>query len=274
MKTFSLFTLLALCSIAISACHPTSSQKSSEEGISGNTLTLGPVTVTAIQDNAKPRVMPRTLFPDASDSLFTVLNLSEGVPASISVFWAQTDTCSILFDTGNGLPDSQLLPCLEAQGVSPKEVEYIYLTHFHGDHIGGLMRGDTVVFPNAQIYASQKEYEAWLQMAGKNNLVVKTMNAYQDRLHLFAFNDTLPGGVIAMEAIGHTPGHTAYRMGDFLIVGDIMHGVDLQLHHPEICATYDMDKDAAINARRYYIDYARTHHLTMAGMHFPVPGFK
>ena len=92
MKTFSLFTLLALCSIAISACHPTSSQKSSEEGISGNTLTLGPVTVTAIQDNAKPRVMPRTLFPDASDSLFTVLNLSEGVPASISVFWAQDRT--------------------------------------------------------------------------------------------------------------------------------------------------------------------------------------
>ena len=111
-------------------------------------------------------------------------------------------------------------------------------------------------------------------MAGKNDMVVKTMNAYQDRLHLFAFNDTLPGGVIAMEATGHTPGHTVYRMGDFLIVGDIMHGVNLQLHHPEICATYDMDKDAAVNARRYYIDYARTHHLTMAGMHFPVPGFK
>lgn len=274
MKSMRFHTMIALCCIAMAACNPSSSQKQTSDSKSNGTLTLGPITVTAIQDNAKPRIMPRTLFPDASDSLFTALNLSEGVPASISVFWAQTDTCSILFDTGNGLPDSQLLPCLEAQGVSPKEVEYIYLTHFHGDHIGGLMRGDTVVFPNAQIYASQKEYEAWLQMAGKNDLVVKTMNAYQDRLHLFAFNDTLPGGVIAMEAIGHTPGHTAYRMGDFLIVGDIMHGVDLQLHHPEICATYDMDKDAAINARRYYIDYARTHHLTMAGMHFPVPGFK
>ena len=99
MKTISPFTLLVLCSVAISACHPTSSQKSPEEGISDNTLTLGHVTVTAIQDNAKPRVMPRTLFPDASDSLFTALNLSEGVPAPTIVFRAQTDNRSLIFDT-------------------------------------------------------------------------------------------------------------------------------------------------------------------------------
>lgn len=28
-----------------------------------------------------------------------------------------------------------------------------------------------------------------------------------------------------------------------LIVGDIMHGVALQMEHPEFCARFDMDKD-------------------------------
>ena len=31
-----------------------------------------------------------------------------------------------------------------------------------------------------------------------------------------------------------------------LIVGDIMHGVALQMKHPEFCARFDMDKDQAI----------------------------
>lgn len=136
------------------------------------------------------------------------------------------------------------------------------------------MRGDTIVFPNAQLYASKVEYEAWLDMEAGNGPATKAMNAYNDRLHLFAFGDTLPGEVIALSGIGHTPGHTVYRIGDLLIVGDITHGAALQIPHPEVCATYDMDKEEAIKTRRYYLDYAQKNQLTMAGMHFPAPGFK
>lgn len=45
--------------------------------------------------------------------------------------------------------------------------------------------------------------------------VVKTMDAYKERLHLFEFGDTLPGNVVAMEAVGHTPGHTVSRVASY-----------------------------------------------------------
>ena len=95
------------------------------------------------------------------------------------------------------------------------------------------------------------------------------MEAYKDRLHLFAYNDTLPGGVVALNGEGHTPGHTVYRAGGFLIVGDLLHGAALQLARPDICASYDMDPQKAVTTRKHYLEYARQNDLLMAGMHQP-----
>ncbi|WP_417189130.1 hypothetical protein [Bacteroides sp.] len=50
------------------------------------TLQLDEVKVTWIQDNAKERLMERTLFADADDSLIESLKLQGGIPSSISAF--------------------------------------------------------------------------------------------------------------------------------------------------------------------------------------------
>lgn len=239
------------------------------------TLQLDGVKVTWIQDNAKERLMERTLFADASDELIDSLKLADGIPSSMSTFLVETDGDRILFDTGMGAPDSRLLSGLASLGVTPADIKYLYLTHFHGDHIGGMMKGDSIVFPNAEVYASKVEYDAWLKMSSERNAqVVKTMNAYKDRLHLFEFGETLPGNVVTMNAEGHTPGHTVYQAGKLLVIADLIHGAALQLEHPEICASYDMDKDAAVKSRKHFLRYAKENGLTMAGMHLPPPGFK
>lgn len=239
------------------------------------TLQLDGVKVTWIQDNAKERLMERTLFADASDELIDSLKLADGIPSSMSTFLVETDGVRILFDTGMGAPDSRLLSGLASLGVTPADIKYLYLTHFHGDHIGGMMKGDSIVFPNAEVYASKVEYDAWLKMpSDRNAQVVKTMNAYKDRLHLFEFGETLPGNVVTMNAEGHTPGHTVYQAGKLLVIADLIHGAALQLEHPEICAAYDMDKDAAVKSRKHFLWYAKENGLTMAGMHLPPPGFK
>ena len=169
---------------------------------------------------------------------------------------------------------SKLLPTLASMGIKPADIQYIYLTHFHGDHIGGMMEGDKPVFPNAAVYAARTEYDGWMQMpADKNAQVVKTMEAYRERLHLFAFGDALPCGVQPMDGVGHTPGHTLYQTGHFLVVGDLMHGTALQLAHPEICASFDMDMPRAVETRKRCLAYVRAEGLTMAGMHFPPEGF-
>lgn len=240
------------------------------------TLKLEDVQATWIQDNAQERIMPGALFADAPDSLINSLGLQNGIPASVSTFLVETNGLRILFDTGMGAPDSRLLSGLDSLGITPADIRYLYLTHFHGDHIGGMMRGESVVFPNAEVYASRAEYDAWVDgmPADKHTRVVKTMNAYKDRLHLFEFGDTLPGNVVAMNAAGHTAGHTVFRAGKLLVIADLIHGAALQLEYPEYCASYDMDKEAAIKSRKYFLQYAKDNGLTMAGMHLPVPAFK
>lgn len=238
------------------------------------TVVLDGVNVTWIRDNANEHLMPCSLFPDADDALIDSLSLQEGIPASVSMFLVECEGKRILFDTGMGSPESKLLRGLESLNVKPEDIDYLFITHFHGDHIGGMMRNDSVVFPNAEVYASKIEYDAWMGMpADKRGQVEKTMNAYNDRLHLFAFGDTLPCGVVAMKAVGHTPGHTVFQLGKLLVVGDLMHGAELQMKYPEICAKYDMDKKNAVETRKYFLNYAVENGMVVAGMHLPVPAF-
>lgn len=239
-----------------------------------STMELDNMKVTWIRDNANDRIMPLSLFPDATKAQIDSLSLQDGVPASVSTFLVEKDGKRILFDAGMGAPDSKLPEGLKALNINPSEIDYLYITHFHGDHIGGMMKDGVPVFSNAQVYVSKVEYDAWMKMpADKKSQVENTMKAYKDRLHLFAFGDTLPCDVVAMEAAGHTPGHTVFRTGNLLVIGDLMHGAALQLKYPEICATYDMDKSGAVKSRKHYIQYARENGLVIAGMHLPVPAF-
>ena len=235
---------------------------------------IGSLKVTCLKDNAGDKRMPLTLFGDVPQHLVDSLGVQQGVPSSVSTFLVETEGLRILFDTGVGAPDSQLLAGLKSAGVSPADVTHLYLTHFHGDHIGGMMKGDSVVFPKAEVYVSKNEYDAWMAMPGsKKEQVVRTMEAYKARLHLVNFGDTLPGEFVVLEAIGHTPGHTVYQSGKLLIAGDLMHGAALQVACPDFCASYDMDAEMAIRTRKYYLQYARENKLVMAGMHLPVPAF-
>jgi len=152
------------------------------------------------------------------------------------------------------------------------------LTHFHADHIAGLVKSGSAgkmekVFKNAAVYAGKVEYDAWMNDIPKNDLQKNIMALYKDSLHLFAFGDSLPHGVLAMDAIGHTPGHTAFQISNLLVIGDLMHGYALQKNHPEISSNYDMDKVKSAASRKRIMQYARENKLLMAGMHLPPPGF-
>lgn len=234
--------------------------------------------VTWIQDNQGEKLNPRSLFSDASDSLFASLNLPDGIPASVSTFLLQVDGKNILFDAGLGAFGGQTLDRLAALDVTPDKIDLIYLTHFHMDHIAGLVVKDSAgkdvkAFNNAAVYAGKVEYDAWMNDLPKNDLQKVVMGIYKDSLHLFAFGDSLPHGVLALDAVGHTPGHTAFQVSNLLVIGDLMHGYALQKDHPEINSNYDMDKEKSVESRKRLMQYARDNKLTMAGMHLPPPGF-
>lgn len=230
--------------------------------------------IIPIQDNPAPRLMPKALFADAPDSLFTALGIEEGIPSSVSAFLVKRDGKEILFDAANGAPDSQLLPLLDSCNVTPADIDYIFITHLHGDHIGGLLQNETAAFPNAEVYINRIEYDAWMAMPEEQTAKLRRIVlTYGDRIKTFLPDETLPCSIQAIAAYGHTPGHTAYRIDNNLIAGDLMHGVALQLAHPEFCASFDMDKPAAIQSRKSLIELARKENLRMYGMHFPAPHY-
>ena len=224
-----------------------------------------------IQDNLSPRMMGRTLFPDAPDSLIAELGREEGIPASVSAFLVKTGGNEILFDAANGAPDSQLMPVLESLQTTADEVDYIFITHLHGDHIGGLLKEGEAVFSNALVYINKTEYDAWMAMEGRQSEGLRNIcSAYGERVKTFTLEDELPCGIEAVEAYGHTPGHTAYRVGDALIAGDVMHGTALQARYPEFSAGFDMDKEMSVKTRRAILKMAEEG-VKVYGMHFPAP---
>ena len=214
---------------------------------------------------------PTTLFPKLTPELIKELGLEKGVEGSMSAFLLEAEGKKALFDTGlnekmsKGIPDR-----LSELKVSPDEIDYIFITHFHLDHIGGLLDAqENIYFKNAKVYVSKEEYDGWINKmpADKNGLQVKTMKIIEKQLVKFDFNDTLPLGIKPIKAFGHTPGHTCYRKDDLLIIGDLIHGQDIQIKHPEICATYDHDEKASIETRKNILKYAEDNKLFVAGMH-------
>ena len=218
-----------------------------------------------IFDNPAPRTMPLSLFGEVPSDLVASLDIANGIPSSVSVMLLEKDGQQLLFDGGNGNEDSRLLPCLQELGFASSDIDAIFITHLHGDHIGGLVKDNQPVFPQAKLYIPSVELDAWTQAPNVQTLVT----AYGENVVKFAIGDALPGGVEAMAAYGHTPGHTIYRTDDKLIVGDIMHGLALQMEHPDFCARFDMDHEKAIASRKAVLEQVKKEGWTMFGMHFP-----
>ena len=188
------------------------------------TFHSGAFEVTAIQD--APSTMRAGLFPAIPETEFCKLAGAPLAPASVNVFLLKRDGKSILVDTGNGGERGTAIRKLRQLGIAPEMIDVILLTHMHGDHIGGLLNAaGGAAFPTAIVYVAEPERDYWLsEEAGSGGaLAGKVRTAYGNRLKTFRFGEEPVPGIKALDASGHTPGHTVFDTGDLLIVGDLLH---------------------------------------------------
>jgi len=192
-------------------------------------------------------------------------------PSAINSFLVQRGDSNYLFDTGMGF---KLVENLAAKNITPDNVHHIFITHCHGDHIGGLLNKDSLaIFPNAQLYMNKTEYDYWQKE--QNPLFLKVIEKYKDQLRLFEFEDTtankpLFADIEAIAAYGHTPGHTMYLVKGktpTIIWGDITHVMPIQMPHPEYSVTYDVNPVQAALTREKVLKFAAENNIQIAGMH-------
>ncbi len=194
------------------------------------------------------------------------------VPTGMNCFVVRTPEGFVMFDTG--LPSANGGKTLERLGsldIPANSINAIFLTHAHFDHIGGLINESGLAeFPEATVYVSAEEYDYMCSSMAEMTQRIKT--AYDGRLVIFSQGGILPYNVMPISAPGHTPGHTAYQMGNLLFVGDLMHGISLQLTDPSICAAYDSDRRQSIETRIRILNYAVENSLTVLCAHAPLNG--
>lgn len=238
-----------------------------------------------IQDHEQQ--MDPKLFTCSDAKLLEEL-LSKGAPqSSINVFLLSDGTHNYIVDAGLGADKgSVLMQKLQALHVDPNKVDAVFITHLHPDHIGGLVCNQSAAFPNAQIYVSTDEFNAWTngELSKNNGQVMDMLSYYAPRMNLFNDGDTLAQPfvdestgetfpVVAHLAKGHTPGHAVLTVGQVLLAGDLVHAINLQREHPEVCCQFDFNSKSALEARQQWFAYAEANHLIFAGAHLPAPHY-
>ena len=208
-----------------------------------------------------------------NDSLLAALMPTGASRSAINAYLAIDSAHKVLFDAGLGADKGgRLLENMKKAEVDPSEITAVCLTHLHGDHIGGLLLDGRAAFPNATLYLSQEEFDAWKDggpLAANNALWKHVLAAYQGRIVTFRDGEQLFDGMVTAKlAPGHTPGHTVYEVGGIcLIAGDLLHAQDLQLEHPQFCARYDADPEQATATRSRIFNELRNNGQYMAGAH-------
>jgi glyoxylase-like metal-dependent hydrolase (beta-lactamase superfamily II) len=194
----------------------------------------------------------------------------------------------LLFDTGAGMFFGDIagkLPAsMMAAGEKPGSVTDIFISHAHGDHIGGLLTSTgALAFPNATIHISAPEWK-WLSGLKEDeakNFGIQQVSALVSAIKpkVVAFEpgaDLLPGIVKAVELKGHTAGHSGYRIGSgtdsVLVFGDAMHSYVVSVRKPSWQVAFDGDRQIAATTRVALVKTSAASGQRLYSEHFPFPG--
>jgi len=258
-------------------------------------IMLGSYEVTALSDGVLRLPVDRLLLNSSPKQIETALaEHHQGLPVvtSVNAYLINTGSKLILVDTGAGslLGDGlgKLVVNLKAAGYQPQQVDEIYLTHMHPDHLGGLTQNGKAAFPNAVVRAGQQDADFWLsesrlkqappkEKASFEN-VIAALKPYQAAGHFKTFSNDgeLSPGISAFAAHGHTPGHSIYLVESqgkkLLLLGDLIHVAAVQFAHPRVAISFDKDAKAAVAQRlRVFRDSAQRSVL-VGGPHLSFPG--
>jgi glyoxylase-like metal-dependent hydrolase (beta-lactamase superfamily II) len=206
-----------------------------------------------------------------------------------------TGTKLIVFDTGGGEAAlertqgaaGQFQRNLKAAGIDRNAVDLVVISHFHGDHVNGLLTPDNkLAFANAEVMVPSAEWKFWMDdgemsraSAGrmtdqfKNNR--RVFDALGRKVTQYDAGKEVAQGIMAVATPGHTPGHASFVVssgsGKLYVQADVTNIPFLFARNPGWHATFDQDGKMAEETRRKVYDMLAAEKMMVQGFHYPFP---
>ncbi len=265
-----------------------------------HTLRLGDVTITALTDGSI-NFDPRNLFPETPLEAWEPYY--ERFPEYFSGTSFRNNLGSFLFSSGgkNILADTgfgphglmlgypapgELMRDMLRKGLNPEDVDTVFLTHLHGDHVGWNMseRDDPSkpAFPNARYRVHAHDWDHFSSeemVSGPRGEAMQRSVMPIEKLGLLDLMDgstQLAPGIEAYHTPGHTPGHMSLLISSrnerALLIGDIA-GSPMQVTETESLYTPDTDAELARKTRKDIIERAVEENAMVIGSHLSYPGW-
>lgn len=258
---------------------------------------IGSVEVTALYDGVwkkphDPAFIKNAGIDEIKEALAKAGMTADYVPIPLTVIVLKIGDKLVMIDSGSGVgqwqPTAVSLPDnLKGAGIDPAKIGTILISHFHPDHIFGLMEkgSNAPNYPNAELVVSATEYKWWTEPGrveklpeGRKPLGARIQAAFPTwkNFRLVDGETEVVPGVRLVNAPGHTPGHSAFLLASgnqqLMISNDVAYVPALLAPHPEWQGAYDQDGPLAVETRRKLLDRVISDKMAICGAHFPFPG--
>jgi glyoxylase-like metal-dependent hydrolase (beta-lactamase superfamily II) len=161
---------------------------------------------------------------------------------------------SITLVAGLGLDSA-----LQELAIRPGDVTHVVVTHFHPDHVAGLVAHDTSQprFPRAEHIVPARDWEAFVvnDIDGQRNELMRQLGPVQDAglLRMIDRDETIASGITVLDTPGETPGHLCVRVdtevGAVYYLGDLVH-FPAEIEHIDWIAVSDRPSQDVIASRQ------------------------
>ena len=251
-------------------------------------LIVGDIEITVVSDG-EARMVPTEYFPASNAAAWeahkTFLDASGMLVFPMTCFVIRTAGKTVLIDTGLGplqagnYRGGDLLRELASAGVQPADIDTVFVTHLHADHVGSAALRDEnkqlqITFPNAAYRWTQAEQDYWSSPDLPPQQIARRdiFRAVAGRYEPADGGASLAPGVDVYWLPGHTPGHAGVVVSSggarAFILGD---GVScpVQLTETEWSGVGDVDGKLARAGQEALARELEGEDVPVRGSHFP-----